>query len=156
MPLFASVYRCLVVICWERADLLALVCGVLLLVCYFPISILSQVRYLIVSIPDLCTLSYFAISLKKKRELVASLLLSYGCLVTVYAPCLFLTVPWVGLQCVIVVFPDHTHLLFGLLVWLWMQRSGPKITVCAVFDISADISDLPTHLDPLLIKNYNL
>ena len=25
--------------------------------------------------------------------------------------CLFLTVPWVGLQCVIVVFPDHTHLL---------------------------------------------
>ena len=24
---------------------------------------------------------------------------------------LFLMVPWVGLQCVIVVFPDHTHLL---------------------------------------------
>ena len=24
---------------------------------------------------------------------------------------LFLTVPWVGLQCVIVVFPDHTPLL---------------------------------------------
>ena len=23
--------------------------------------------------------------------------------------------PWVGLQCVIVVFPDHTHLLFGQL-----------------------------------------
>ena len=23
---------------------------------------------------------------------------------------LFLAVPWVGLQCVIVVFPDHTHL----------------------------------------------
>ena len=28
MPLFASVYLCLVVTCWERADLLALVCGV--------------------------------------------------------------------------------------------------------------------------------
>ena len=28
MPLKASVYKCLVVICWERADLLALVCGV--------------------------------------------------------------------------------------------------------------------------------
>ena len=27
MPLCASVYMCLVVICWERADLLALVCG---------------------------------------------------------------------------------------------------------------------------------
>ena len=27
MPLCASVYLCLVVTCWERADLLALVCG---------------------------------------------------------------------------------------------------------------------------------
>ena len=28
---------------------------------------------------------------------------------------LFLTATWVGLQCVILVFPDHTHLQFGLL-----------------------------------------
>ena len=28
MSLWASVYMCLVVTCWERADLLALVCGV--------------------------------------------------------------------------------------------------------------------------------
>ena len=28
MPLCASVYMCLVVTCWERADFLALVCGV--------------------------------------------------------------------------------------------------------------------------------
>ena len=28
MPLLASVYMCLVVTCWERADHLALVCGV--------------------------------------------------------------------------------------------------------------------------------
>ena len=48
-----SVYMCLVVTYWERADLLALVCGVL---CCFPIVILGQVWYLIVSIPDLCTL----------------------------------------------------------------------------------------------------
>ena len=41
------------------------------------------------------------------------LLLSYGCLVTVSALWLFLTVPWVVLRCVIVVFPDHTHLHFG-------------------------------------------
>ena len=27
MPLCASAYMCLVVTCWERADLLALVCG---------------------------------------------------------------------------------------------------------------------------------
>ena len=59
MPLCTSVYMCLVVTCWERADLLALVCGVLLLVCHFPIGILGQVWYLIVSIPDLCTLTYF-------------------------------------------------------------------------------------------------
>ena len=30
MSLRASVYICLVVTCWERADLLALVCGVYL------------------------------------------------------------------------------------------------------------------------------
>ena len=28
MPLWASVYLCLMVTCWERADFLALVCGV--------------------------------------------------------------------------------------------------------------------------------
>ena len=42
------------------------------------------------------------------------LLLSLGCLVTVNVLLLFVTVPWVGMQCVVVVFPDHTHLLFGL------------------------------------------
>ena len=59
MSLCASVYMCFVVTCWERADLLALVCGVLLRVCHFPIGILGQVWYLIVSIPDLCTLTNF-------------------------------------------------------------------------------------------------
>ena len=44
--------------------------------------------------------------------LVALLLLSYRCLVTVNVLWLLLTVPLVGLQCVIVVFPDHTHLLY--------------------------------------------
>ena len=36
--------------------------------------------------------------------------LPVGCLITVNVlwPCL--AVPWVGLQCVIVVFPDYTHL----------------------------------------------
>ena len=57
----------------------------------------------------LCVLSSFAIILKRKRELVALLLLSYKCIVTVYVVWLFLTMLWVGLQCVIVVFPDHTH-----------------------------------------------
>ena len=41
--LCVSVYMCFVVTCWERADLLALDCGVLLRVCHFPIGILGQV-----------------------------------------------------------------------------------------------------------------
>ena len=60
----------------------------------------------------LYVLSSFAIILMWKRELVALLLLSVECLVAVDVLRLFLTVPWVGLQFVIVVFPDHTHLLF--------------------------------------------
>ena len=61
-----------------------------------------------------CTLPYvhysIAIILMGKRELVALLKLSSWCLVIVVW--LFLAVPWVCLQFVIVVFPDHTHLLF--------------------------------------------
>ena len=57
-----------------------------------------------------------------KRELVALLLLSYGCLVTVYVLWPFFTVPWVGLQCVIVFFPDHTHLIFNR-VTIWYLKN---------------------------------
>ena len=45
-----------------------------------------------------------------KRELIALLSLSFWCLVMV--EWLFLAVPWGCLQFVIVVFPDHIHLLF--------------------------------------------
>ena len=41
----------------------------------------------------------------------ALLLLYFECLITVDILWLFLLVPWVGMQCVIVVFPDHTNLL---------------------------------------------
>ena len=59
-----------------------------------------------------CVLSSFAIILKRRRKLVALLLLSNRCLVvTANVMWLFLTVPWVGLQCVIVAFPDHTHFI---------------------------------------------
>ena len=44
--------------------------------------------------------------------MVALLLLSYRCIVTINVLWLFLTVPWAGLQCVLVTFPDHTHFLF--------------------------------------------
>ena len=59
----------------------------------------------------LCVLSRFAIILTRKRELIALLLLSFKCLVIVNVLCFFLTVLWVGLQGVIVVFPDYTHFL---------------------------------------------
>ena len=48
-----------------------------------------------------------------KRKLVALLSLSSWCLVIVVW--LFLAVLWVCLQFVIVVFPDHTHLLLQIL-----------------------------------------
>ena len=41
----------------------------------------------------------------------ALLLTSFRCLVTVNVLWLFIMVPWVVPQCVIVFFPDHTHLL---------------------------------------------
>ena len=60
-----------------------------------------------------CTLFYvhsnFAIILIGKRDLVALLSLSSWCLVIVER--LFLAVPQGCLRFVIVVFPDHTHLL---------------------------------------------
>ena len=63
-----------------------------------------------------CTLLYVHSSIiiilmgKRGRELVALLNLSSWCLVMVEQ--LFLPVPRGCLQFVIVVFPDHTHLLF--------------------------------------------
>ena len=60
----------------------------------------------------LCVQSSFAIILERRRKLVALLVLSYRCIVTLNVMWLFLTVPCVDVQCVIVVFPDHTHLLF--------------------------------------------
>ena len=57
--------------------------------------------------------SSIAIILMGKRELVVLLNLSSWCLVMVEQ--LFHAVPWGCLQFVIVVFPDHTHLLFLVL-----------------------------------------
>ena len=65
-----------------------------------------------------CTLLYvhssIAIILMGKRELVALLGLSSWCLVVVER--LFLAAPWDCLRFVIVVFPDHTNLLFWKLI----------------------------------------
>ena len=61
-----------------------------------------------------CAHSSFAIILKRERKLVALLILSCGCIVAMNVLRLLLRVLWFGLQCVIVVFPDHTHLLFNI------------------------------------------
>ena len=70
-----------------------------------------------------CTLLYvhssIAVILMGKRELIALLNLSSWCLVMVER--LFHAVPRGCLQFVIVVFPDHTHLLFFL--WLLLVMS---------------------------------
>ena len=63
---------------------------------------------------SMCTLIYvhssFAIIFMGNRELVALLSLSSRFLVS--GVWLFLALPWVCLQFVVVVFPDHTYLLF--------------------------------------------
>ena len=76
-----------------------------------------------------CTLLYvhssIAIILMGKRELIALLNLSSWCLVMVER--LFLAVPRGCLQFVIVVLPDHTHLLFSTSIILKKQRY--KLTI---------------------------
>ena len=57
-----------------------------------------------------------------KRKLVALINLSSWCLVMV--EWLFLAVPWGCLRFVIVVFPDHTHLLFLHPILRQLCRTG--------------------------------
>ena len=80
-----------------------------------------------------CTLLYvhfsIAIILMGKRELIALLNLSSWCLVMVER--LFLTVPRGCLQFVIVVFPDHTHLLF--LFCLVFAMFCARLFICALW-----------------------
>ena len=60
--------------------------------------------------------SSFAIILKRKREL--------GCFAWMACYCKCSTVPRVGLQCVIVVLPDHTHLLLDhFYLWGYFELS---------------------------------
>ena len=87
----------------EEMVLLLLNCCLFLLPLWESVVVLCFVRYIYVP-------SSFAIILMGKRGLVALLSLSSRCLVIVMW--LFLAMPWVCLQFVIVVFPDHAHLLF--------------------------------------------
>ena len=79
---------------------------------YFPLFV-GVLCLSLFSYELLCVHSSFEIILKREIKLVALLLLSYRCPVSVNLLWLFLTVPLVGLHCVIVVFPDHTHFLIS-------------------------------------------
>ena len=83
---------------------------------YFPLFVgvldLSLFCYIL-----LCVHFSFAIIFTRKIKPVALLLLSCRCVVSINVLWLFLTVPWVGLQYVVAVFPDHAHLLFKSSEW---------------------------------------
>ena len=94
-------------------------------------KLLLTFLFFVTPIVELCNCSMFcytllyvhssiAIILMGKRELVALLNSSFWCLVMVER--LFLAVPWGCLGFVIVVFPDHTHLLFFGRSWLFVAK----------------------------------
>ena len=72
-----------------------------------------------------------------KAKLLSVSLLSYRCIVTINVLWLFLMVPWVGLQRVILVFPDHTHLFFlslttsELALAVHTKKHGSFVPQCA-------------------------
>ena len=104
----------------------------------------------------------------EKRKLVALgfFFLSYRCIVTINVIWLFLTVPWVGLQYVIVLFTDHTHLFFetigvsdSLLLWFKNYLADQKQRVVlpgAAFSWKSIKAGVPhgSILDPLLFLIY--
>ena len=77
-----------------------------------------------------------------KRELIALLNLSSWCLVMVER--LFLAVPRGCLQFVIVVFPDHTHLLF-LIRRSWITLKKRQTAFLRLEDYHYDILNMLTH-----------
>ena len=94
-----------------------------------------------------CTLLYvhssIAISLMAKRELIALLNLSSWCLLMVER--LFLAVPRGSLQFVIVVFPDHTHLLF-LTCWENPTTHPPTRKTNGLSLIKKHLESIPPYL----------
>ena len=89
----------------------------------------------------------FATILMGKRELVALLCLSSWCLMIVVW--LFLVVPQVCLQFVILVFPDHTHYFcYGIMtksyyyyVNMCIMSHGPKMSL----DAAKPVFSFPTN-----------
>ena len=86
----------------------------------------------------LCVHSNFAIILQRKGKLVVVLLLSYRCIVTLKVLWLFLMVPWIGLQCVIVV----TSIL---LLKPFAKCPSPKFVEKTMFGYSEMIQNRVIH-----------
>ena len=60
---------------------------------------------------------------------------------------LFLAVAYVGLQCVIVVFPDHTHLIFvQQCTWRAFYLIVPKYGISSVLTLFAKIKFFRVYL----------
>ena len=95
--------------------------------------------------------SSIAIILMGKRELIALLNLSSWCLVMVER--LFLTVPRGCLQFVIVVFSDHTHLLFRK---IWLNSMYCKIFIYVHKNLFLpQTSDLLEKLALIFLHNFH-
>ena len=112
----------------------------------------------------LCVHSSFAIILKRKRKLCALLLLSYRCITTLNVMWLFLKVSWAGLQCVIVVFPDHTHLLLGVkcqgqtyfesVLGLLTRAPLYFLTICASYTVNSN--SIKMHICDVKIRDLGM
>ena len=78
---------------------------------YFPLFVgvlcLSLLCYAV-----LCVRSRFCDHLEEEEKSGCFAILYYRCTVTINVLWLFLTLSRVGLQCVIVIFPDYTHFLY--------------------------------------------
>ena len=89
----------------------------------------------------------------ERRELVALLNWSFWCLVMV--EWLFLAVPWVCLRFVIVVFPDHSQLLYIIIrnIFTMMDlRRMPKNIMEHSYCVTEHISMKICRLLPLFVK----
>ena len=67
---------------------------------------------------------YFCNHLEEEEKASCLSLLSYRCTVTINVLWLFFAVPWVGMQCVIVIFPDIlTYFLMGRYRYVSFMKS---------------------------------
>ena len=88
----------------------------------------------------------------RERELIALLSLSSWCLVIVVW--LFLAVPWVCLQFVIVVFLDHTHLLFLSLQTLICPAEEKELILVKRWMQNLDLTAIMYALEAKIASRY--